>query len=719
MNKKVLAQHGKSIYLAITRVCNQHCLYCPCGKLPSPGESETAEFFLKLDDVKKILAAYKQNAEVCDATISGGEPTTNPELGKIVTFLQNSSITVTILTNAELFCQEVLLQSMQDDGVDFSKLNIITTLHSESAFEHETANGKQGSFKKSITGLQKLIKYGVNVTVKHCLTRRNFQSLVNFYNYVDVTFPIKVDVQLCSIDYAGIPMEKRKAECLSFLELKPYLEAMFEECIRKDNGRRVYAINMPLCSCDPYYWNFIVKGKLDYALYSDPVIGQELHTHGELAKGFRQGQANAGTRAPVCEFCEAQKICPGTYFTAFESFGNRIVKPYRKNSGPQIRPEFFMIDMTNACNFQCAYCFRNVNKQGSQHISDEKLKNICDYIIRYCNETPNIKNISLQPWGGEPLLRYEQIIFMAKYLKPRSTKVHFIIETNGLLLTKDRVKELHDLGINLGISIDGPAFIHDKQRLKSTSDKNLQASSKDVVKAIQMVQKEYKNNFGIISILTRNSLGHIEEMLDYFDTELKIRSVKFNFVHLSTFSPKSEELSLSLAETANCVKEMFYKQVSMVRQGSNLREGNLVVKMRNLLGDFPLDNCLQSGCCGGRKMIAFSMDGGIYPCELTDYQDMRMGEVLSNQNLLNVVKNALEDPNNSAHAYFVPKMKEECDKCKWYAFCGGGCTVKLITSGKKPPCVEETECMINRTLYPLLAQLLRDEPDIALKLAGR
>lgn len=128
----------------------------------------------------------------------------------------------------------------------------------------------------------------------------------------------------------------------------------------------------------------------------------------------------------------------------------------------EVRPEFFMIDMTNKCNLRCNYCLRNL-EQEENCISTEKLRDIGKFITTYCDEY-KIANISVQAWGGEPLLEKNKIIALTKFITPQKTKVHYSIETNATLLTNDVIEELYKNHIGIGISIDGDRKCHDLQR---------------------------------------------------------------------------------------------------------------------------------------------------------------------------------------------------------------------------------------------------------------
>ena len=51
----------------------------------------------------------------------------------------------------------------------------------------------------------------------------------------------------------------------------------------------------------------------------------------------------------------------------------------------QIRPTYFMIDITNRCNMRCKYCLRDGEASLDTKVIDEKkLIKICQYIEDYC-----------------------------------------------------------------------------------------------------------------------------------------------------------------------------------------------------------------------------------------------------------------------------------------------------------------------------------------------
>ena len=51
----------------------------------------------------------------------------------------------------------------------------------------------------------------------------------------------------------------------------------------------------------------------------------------------------------------------------------------------KILPQFFIFDLTQACNFRCIYCFRHLEKHAAT-ITDKNIIDISNYIIDYCKK---------------------------------------------------------------------------------------------------------------------------------------------------------------------------------------------------------------------------------------------------------------------------------------------------------------------------------------------
>ena len=108
---------------------------------------------------------------------------------------------------------------------------------------------------------------------------------------------------------------------LSSEDIKEQLENTFDLYLNKrkhGSKRHLYAINIPLCACDVYYWKLMsLKKDIVYEGYADP-----------YSNNLMEAERNVAVSEKYCRECKAYEICNGTYKTAFDYFGERLVKPY-------------------------------------------------------------------------------------------------------------------------------------------------------------------------------------------------------------------------------------------------------------------------------------------------------------------------------------------------------------------------------------------------------
>lgn len=373
----------------------------------------------------------------------------------------------------------------------------------------------------------------------------------------------------------------------------------------------------------------------------------------------------------------------------------------------EIRPMFFMIDLTKRCNMSCKYCLRDIyNIHGEESITYEMIGKICEYIANYCRSIGDDR-ITIQPWGGEPLLEKDKIVFMRKELKKYGINAIITIETNGLLLSDALIKELQENDIRISVSIDGNEIVHDSQRVFA----NGMGTHQLVEDKIKNFQKITGENVSSISTITRNSMDHIEEIMSYLTNELHLSNIKMNFVHRSCFS-NNDELCLSSEEISSAVQRILDCIIKLHKQNVGVFDYNIWLKSMNLLTAKRIDVCLSNGCNGGRRMITIDRHGDIYPCDVTDFPEEKLGNIFDGKNLVELVKDAI-----TKKAYFKLKSSDNCKSCPWSYYCRGGCTVHMKCALEDKD-VDDIECAINRIIYPRLVKLILDEPEIMNSIVG-
>ena len=370
-------------------------------------------------------------------------------------------------------------------------------------------------------------------------------------------------------------------------------------------------------------------------------------------------------------------------------------------SHESILPKFFIIDLTQACNFRCLYCFRHLEGHVTT-ISDENLEKIILYIAGYC-KVHDQREIHIQPWGGEPLIAWEKICRIQDMLEERGVKAIITIESNVGLVTRELAAEAFRRNIRIGVSIDGTRDVHDHHR-------RLAGGKPSFDRMMDGMQNLHEAGFGtkhgIISVFTRYSLPYLEEILEFFAVDLKIDRFKMNIVKDSPVM-KDKDLCLDNGEIADYQVRLVKKLVELNRRGYSIVELNILDKIQNLLTRNKSNICISRGCMGGKKMIAIDQEGRIFPCDITDYKEEAVGSVHDGKDLVELLEKA-----HNKSDFFNEKSSERCKNCPWWFYCKGGCTTAIKYKKGKVSGVDSLECVSNRAAYPELVRVILEEPDV-------
>ena len=389
------------------------------------------------------------------------------------------------------------------------------------------------------------------------------------------------------------------------------------------------------------------------------------------------------------------------------SRGMMMASEHQRESGIHI--SFFLIDMTQNCNFACKYCLRDPDL-GNGRISLEMLDRILDRIIDYCR-THHEYFITIQPWGGEPLLEAEKIFHIREKMSADAPEIHLniSIETNGSLITPQLAKRLKEAGIRIGVSIDGPRRIHDENRVAYAGG---HPTFDDVCKGIRALYDAGETRIGSISVITKKHIPMIPEILDFFTENFPEMSVKINPMH----SPgNAEEIpdAVGPEEMPGYIRTLTDSVIRLHQRGINVREANVTTALRNLLYRDPDNICKSHGCQGGRQMVIFDRNGSCFPCEMVNYPEEKLMDLSDSVDLNEAVEHAM-----AANRYFRPKFKEECGTCPWWYFCMGGCTSAMMYRGREEETVDECGCEGTKALYTEMVKLMTEDSDLAQRIAG-
>jgi uncharacterized protein len=124
---------------------------------------------------------------------------------------------------------------------------------------------------------------------------------------------------------------------------------------------------------------------------------------------------------------------------------------------------------TEDCNFRCVYCYESfLRGTMSQEVQDS--------IVALVASKPNLKQLTVAWFGGEPLVAGEVVVSLMERLdrhcRAGNIRLTSHATTNGYLLTPELATRVIGLGVkNFQITLDGLAHDHDKRRVGAHGEK--------------------------------------------------------------------------------------------------------------------------------------------------------------------------------------------------------------------------------------------------------
>ena len=117
------------------------------------------------------------------------------------------------------------------------------------------------------------------------------------------------------------------------------------------------------------------------------------------------------------------------------------------------------------CEHTCHYC--QVSRASQDKNAFDMKRQHIDKGIEFMMKSPN-KNVTMEFQGGEALLAFDNIIYAVEKTKVEAVKrnksVTYVICTNLAPVTDEMLNYCKDNNILISTSLDGPSFIHNKNR---------------------------------------------------------------------------------------------------------------------------------------------------------------------------------------------------------------------------------------------------------------
>lgn len=363
--------------------------------------------------------------------------------------------------------------------------------------------------------------------------------------------------------------------------------------------------------------------------------------------------------------------------------------------------------ITLRCDQSCRYCQVSRVSQ-DENTFDMSLQHI-DKGIGLMMRSPN-PHVTMEFQGGEPLLAFAQIMYAVEKTKELAVKsnktVTYVICTNLALIDDAILDYCRDNSILISTSLDGPAFIHNRNRRRSGNN-SYELTVKGIARA-----REALGHDKVSALMTTSpfSLQYPTEIVDeYYNQD-------FKDIFLRPVSPYGYAVKNSLQQHFETEKFLRFYKVALSRiiehntgQGVFVEDYTKII-LEKILTPFPVGYVdLQSPAGVINNVIVFNYDGNVYAsdesrmlAEMGDFT-FRLGNLDS----------------NSYEEIFYGRKAEEialnwateslagCSECAFQAYCGADPVRYYATQGDmygfRP---SSAHCVKNMEIFRYLFELM-------------
>jgi uncharacterized protein len=336
-----------------------------------------------------------------------------------------------------------------------------------------------------------------------------------------------------------------------------------------------------------------------------------------------------------------------------------------------------IVKTVERCNLACNYCyyyFMGDDSPGAKPASmpEELFKQLAVFFSNGARDE-GIRKINFVFHGGEPMLQKPRnFSALCELLKTETGKyadVRFSIQTNGYFISEEWINLFEKYEVSIGVSIDGPAYIHDRFRISVSGGDTHGKISMNVASLMKASDEGRIKRPGALCVIPRGITG--ADVYTHLTEFQQFKHMSFLFPDRSWDSP---------FEAGDSAKSYGYFLVSLfdewVRTGrrANVRNISEVISVFKKLKkpDDLGDASKGSDMVRKNEIVVIRSDGAV---ELDDSlipalawrSEFKPGNIFSS---------TLGEFLGSSHVQSLDQAREAlpeaCQSCRWKGVCRGG-----------------------------------------------
>lgn len=286
------------------------------------------------------------------------------------------------------------------------------------------------------------------------------------------------------------------------------------------------------------------------------------------------------------------------------------------------------LQITQNCNFRCAYCPYTAPEPGMQRKHQNNrmnwatAKKAVDYLWSHSIDSDGV---TIGFYGGEPLLEFELIKKVVAYSQKLfwGKSLIFSMTTNASLLDDEKATFLHEHNFHLIFSLDGPEKIQNRNRKFATSDIGTYTC---VTKNIKRIIHRYPSYIGMLGInIVIDPKDSLEDVFSIIQEGsiyegIETQATLINDSSLETKHPPDRlyqdqfeyHIFLSILKNVGLLSHSYISPLTdmVVKDAIRLLEKKMIPTEQ-----VPTRTAAGGMCVPGVNKLFVSVEGKLYTCE--------------------------------------------------------------------------------------------------------
>ncbi|SFO04711.1 anaerobic sulfatase maturase [Proteiniclasticum ruminis] len=348
------------------------------------------------------------------------------------------------------------------------------------------------------------------------------------------------------------------------------------------------------------------------------------------------------------------------------------------------------------CNMNCSYCFYNdvTNHRATKNYGFMTMDTVEEFVRKAFAYADSYVGFAFQ--GGEPTLVgiefYKGFIGLVEKYNTKGIHVEYSLQTNGTTLHEGWAEFFRQHNFLIGLSMDGPAEIHDLNRVDYLGN----GTYKEVLKAAMMLRK-HKVEFNVLTVVTRNVARHPGKVYQFLKKNGFMYMQFIPCLDRLDVRPGGEKFSLTPEDYGRFLCQIFDLWHHDLKQNIPVSVRMFDNLIQILLGYSP-ESCDMAGVCSVNTVV--EADGSVYPCDFYVLDQWKLGSILQDD------FSSLKKRDRAIHFVDESKTKNmECFSCDYFALCKSGCKRHYVESAASR---ENYYCSSYKKFYAYSFERLRE-----------